>query len=85
MKLLATRQELFFSKVYPVQSITDIVLFDFWLMLLSSMFISSYTTIYFSLKKFIFSNVYFNECDIRMSLYVFQLRNWISPYKQSLI
>ena len=48
----------------------NIVLFGFWLMLLSWMFISSYTTIYFLVKKFIFSNVYFIEYNILMSLYV---------------
>ena len=48
----------------------NIVLFDFWLMLLPWMFISSYTTIYFLVKKFIFSNVYFIEYNILMSLYV---------------
>ena len=31
----ATRQEFFFTKVASVQSITDIALLDFWLMLLS--------------------------------------------------
>ena len=40
-------------------------------MLLSWMFISSYITIYFFVKKFIFFNVYFSEYDIPMSLYVF--------------
>ena len=51
--ILATRQEFFSAKAAPVQSITDIAL-----MLLSSMFLSFYITIYFSVKKFIFSNVY---------------------------
>ena len=41
--ILATRQEFFFTNVASVQCITDIVLLDFWLMLLSWMFISSYT------------------------------------------
>ena len=44
--ILATRQETFFTKVTPVQSITDILLLAFWLMLLSWIFIS---------LKFIFS------------------------------
>ena len=42
------------SNVAPVQSITDIVLLNLWLMLLFWMFISSYTTIYFFVRKFIF-------------------------------
>ena len=46
----------FFIKVVPVQSITDIVLMGFLLVLLSEMFISYYTIIYFFVKNF-FSNV----------------------------
>ena len=56
--ILATKQEFFFTKVAPVQSITNIVLLDFLLMLLYWMFILSYNPIYFSANKFIFSNVY---------------------------
>ena len=44
--ILATRQETFFTKKTLVQSITDILLLAFWLMLLSWIFIS---------LKFIFS------------------------------
>ena len=44
--ILATTQEFFFAKIALVQSITDIVLLGFWLMLLSWMFFLSYTTIY---------------------------------------
>ena len=55
--ILATKQEFFFTKVAPVQSITDIVLLGFWLILLPWMFISSYTTIYFFVKN-CFWNVY---------------------------
>ena len=55
--ILATKQEFFFTKVAPVQSINDIVLLGFWLILLPVMFHSSYTTIYFFVKIF-FSNVY---------------------------
>ena len=40
--ILATKQEFFFTKVAPVQSITDFVLLDFWLILLPGMFISSF-------------------------------------------
>ena len=65
--ILATRQEFLFTKVAPVQSITDIVLFDFWLMLFFLMFISSYTTIYFFCKENYFSECfYFSENNIRM-------------------
>ena len=55
MKLF--QQELLFAKVAPVQSITDIVLLGFSLILLPGMFISYYTIIYFFVKNF-FSNVY---------------------------
>ena len=61
--ILATKQEFFFTKVAPVQSITDIVLLGFWLILLPWMFISSYTTIYFFVKSF-FSNVYISVSTI---------------------
>ena len=46
---LATKKEFFFTKVAPVQSITDIVLLGFLLILLS--FISPNTTIYFFVKN----------------------------------
>ena len=74
--IVATRQEFFFTKLAPMQSITDIVLLDFWLMLLPWMFILSYTTIYFFLNKFIFSNVYISvnrifECRSRLSMLIF--------------
>ena len=50
---------IFFTKVAHTQSITDIALLDFLLMLLSSMFISSYITIFF----FFFCNwIYLFEC-----------------------
>ena len=55
---LATRQEFYLTKVATVQSINGIILLDFSLILLSWMFISCYTIIYFLVKKFIFSNVY---------------------------
>ena len=57
-KLLATKQEFSFKRVAPIQSITDIVLLGFWLMLLSWMFISYYSNIYFYVKEFISSNVF---------------------------
>ena len=55
--ILATKQEFFFTKVVPVQSITDIILLGFSLILLPGMFISHYTIIYFFVNNF-FSNVY---------------------------
>ena len=55
--ILATKQEFFFTKVVPVQSITDIVLLGFWSILLPGMFISSYPTIYYFANNF-FSNAY---------------------------
>ena len=69
--ILATRQEFFFTKVASVQSITDIALLDFWLMLLSWMFFSSYTSIYFLVKTFIFPNVYISVNAIFECLYMF--------------
>ena len=43
--------------------------------MLLSMFISSYTIIYFCVKKFIFfEDLFFSEYDTGMSLYVFLLR-----------
>ena len=64
--ILATKQEFFFTKVAPIQSITDIVLLGFSLILLSGMFISYYTTIYFFVNNFYFECLYFSEYDIRM-------------------
>ena len=74
--ILATRQEFFFTKVAPVQSITDIVLLDFWLMLLSWMLISSYTTIRFIVKRFIFLNVYISVNTIFECLSMFFGWEW---------
>ena len=54
----ATRQNFFFTKVAPVQSITDIVLLIFWSIVLSWISVSSYTSIFFFVNKFIFSNAY---------------------------
>ena len=54
---LATKYEVFFTKVTPMQGITGIALLVLWLMLLYWIFISSYT-IYFFVKIFIFPNVY---------------------------
>ena len=60
MKLL----EFFFAKVAPVQSITDIALLDFWLMLLPWMFVLSYFTIYFFVKILLSVNTIF-RCFFR--------------------
>ena len=73
--ILVTKQEFFFTRVAPIQSITDIVILAFWLILLPWMFISSYTTIYFFVKIFFFECLYFSEYDIRMFLFAFWLRN----------
>ena len=45
--ILATKQEFFFTKSAPVQSIIDIVLLGLPLILLPGMFISYHTIIYF--------------------------------------
>ena len=83
--IVATKREFFFTKVAPVQSITDTVLLGFWLMLLPWMFISSYTTIYFFVNNF-FSNVYVSVTTIFKCFYLFfgweidhpskYVRNW---------
>ena len=73
---LTTKQEFFFTKVAPVQSITDIVLLGFWLILLLWMFISSY--IYFFVNNFSFRCLCFSKYDIRMFIFAFRLRNRLS-------
>ena len=70
-----TKQQFFFTKVAPVQSIIDIVLLCFSLILLPGMFVSYYIIIYFFVKNFFFECLYFSEYDIRMFLFVFWLRN----------
>ena len=55
--ILTTKQEFFFTKVAPVQSITDILLWNFWWILLPWVFISSYASTYFFVKNF-FSIIY---------------------------
>ena len=69
--ILATSQEVFFTKAAPLQSITDITLLIFSLILVSGMFISSYITIYFFVKKIIFPNVYISMNTIFECLYMF--------------
>ena len=66
----ATKQEFFCTKVAPIQSITDIVLLGFWLILFSWMFISSCTTIYFFVNIF-FCNVYISVNTIFECSYLF--------------
>ena len=58
-------------KVASIQIIPGTVLLDFWLILLSWMFIPSYAVIYFFVKKFIFSNVYVSVNTIFECLYSF--------------
>ena len=61
--ILAIKQVFFFTKVAPIQSITDIVLLDFWSMVVSWMFI--YPTLPFIFRKEIyFSNVYISVSTI---------------------
>ena len=70
---------MFLSKVAPVQSITDIVLFDFFIntALLNVFFILHYHL--FFRKEIYFSECfYLSEYDIRMSLYGFWLRKGLS-------
>ena len=69
--ILATRYELLFMKVASAQRITDTVLLIFWLMLPSSRVLSSYITIYFFVKKFVFWNVYISVNTIFECLYMF--------------
>ena len=68
---LATRQEFYLTKVATAQSINGIILLDFSLILLSWMFISCYTTIYFRKEIYFFECLCSTEYDIRMSWYVF--------------
>ena len=59
-----------------IQSITDNVLLNFWLMLFCWMFIWFYTTIYFFVKKFMFLNNYISVNTKFECLYMFfWLRN----------
>ena len=64
-------QEFFFTKIAPVESITDVVLLDFFLMLLSGMFISSYTTNLLFRKEIVFLNVYISMNTVFECLYMF--------------
>ena len=73
--VIATKQEFFFTKVAPLQSITDIVLLGFLLILLP--FISSNITINFFVMNliFFFECLCFSEYETRMLLFVFWLTN----------
>ena len=73
--ILETKQEFFFTKVAPLQSITGSVQLGFPLILLPEMFISYYTIIYFLVKNFFSECLYFSEYNILMFLFVFWLRN----------
>ena len=64
-------QEFFFTKIAPVESITDVVLLDFLLMLLSRMFISSYNTNLLFRKEIVFLNVYISMNTVFECLYMF--------------
>ena len=68
---LATRQEFYLTNVATAQSINGIILLDFSLIVLSWMFISCYTTIYFRKEIYFFECLCSTEFDIRMSWYVF--------------
>ena len=84
--ILTTKQEFFFTKVAPVQSMTDIkhVLLGFWLMMHSGMFISSYTTVYFFVNNFFFRMFIFQwiryskvlDCFLVEKLVRTQLGEW---------
>ena len=65
--ILATKQVFFFTKVAHVQSITDIVLLDFLILL---PFILSNTTFIKELI-FFFECLHFSEYDMLMFLFVF--------------
>ena len=71
--ILATRQEFFFTKVAPVQSITDIVLFLISAALLNIYFFLHYHLV-FRKEIYFFKCLYFSEYDIRMSWCVFWSR-----------
>ena len=62
--IISTKQEFFFTKVDPVQSMTDIAPLGFSLILLPGMLISYYTIIYFFVIFFFFECLYFGEYDI---------------------
>ena len=75
MKIFQQPNRNFFLQKQPlVKSLTDIVLLGFSLILLPGMFISYCTMIYFFVKIF-FECLCFSKYDIRMFLFVSQLRN----------
>ena len=71
--ILATKQKFFFTKVAPVQSITDIVLLGFWLIVLPEFLF--HPALPFIFSWIFFKCLYFSEYDIQMFLLVFWLRN----------
>ena len=79
----ATGQEFFFAKVAPVQSITDIVLLDFWLMLLPWIIFSSYTIIYFFVKNFFSSEVHMSVNTTFEMFFCWERSHRLSTYATS--
>ena len=73
--ILATRQEILFTKAIPVKSITDIVLLVF---LINTALRNFYFIIHYYLlfrkEIYFFDCLYFSEYNIRMSLCVLWLR-----------
>ena len=64
--ILATRQEFFVPKAAPIQSITNLLVLDFWLMLL---------------HLFIFLNVfYFSECECLDLFFGWKWNHQLSTY-----
>ena len=76
--ILATKQEFFFTKAAPVQSITDIAILGF---LINTASLNVYFILHYHLffrKDFFFECLYFSEYDIQIFLLVFWLRNELS-------
>ena len=73
--ILETKQEFFFTKVAPVQSIIGIALLGFWLILFPWNFLFILHYHLFFVNNILFGCLYFSEYDIRMFLFVFWLRN----------
>ena len=71
--IVATRLGFFLTKVAPIQSITNNVLLVF---LINAALLNVCFILYYHL--FFFECLYFSECDIRMSLYVYWLKKWPS-------
>ena len=79
--ILATKQKFCFTKAPPVQSITDIALLGFRLILHPGMFINFILHYHlFFRKEFFFEYLYFSEYDIRMFLFVWEIGHPLSTY-----